>query len=83
MNKFDKNIKSINLNHKNLTELPSYVCDLKKLKILNLKFNDLTCLPDDIVKLKYLKIIDLSYNNFSEYEKMKTKKMLPNVDIYW
>ncbi|EAY31628.1 hypothetical protein M23134_05134 [Microscilla marina ATCC 23134] len=43
--------------------------------------NDLTKLPEEIKKLRNLKLLNLKFNNFSDEEKARIKKLLPNTEI--
>ena len=60
------NINSLDLSHKNLTEFPREICELKNLVELRLSYNQITKLPKAITKLTNLKGIDLRYNQFTE-----------------
>jgi Leucine-rich repeat (LRR) protein len=69
-----------------IKSLPDTIGKLKKLNVLNLKDNQLTSLPNSITNLDEenggeLYKINLSGNNFSDSEKEKIQKLLPNVEI--
>lgn len=67
----------------NLNNLPESICKLTNLKKLYLRGNNLTKLPNDIRMLSKLETLDLAYNNFSENEKTRIIKALPNCEIWW
>ena len=64
-----------------LTEIPPEVGNLSKLEVLDLFRNKLTTLPHQISKLKHLKKLILGENNFSESERSRISKLLPNCEI--
>lgn len=57
--------------------------NLTNLKQLALEAGNLKTLPEEIKLLKNLKQLNLGWNNFSEQEKAKIKKMLPDCDVYF
>ena len=61
--------------------MPSEIGNLSNLRYLSLRNNKITTLPNEIINLTNLKKLDLRENNFSEAEKEKISKMLPNCKI--
>jgi Leucine-rich repeat (LRR) protein len=77
-----KKLKSIQINFGHMfTSLPKEIGQLENLEYLNLYRNKLTTLPKEIENLKHLKNLVLGENNFSEEEKMRIKKLLPNCKV--
>jgi len=64
-----------------LTEIPKEIGKLEKLEYLDLWRNKLTTLPEEIKNLKKLKTLRLGENQFSNSEKERIKKLLPNCKI--
>jgi len=77
------NLHHLYLDTKDLTSLPPEIGKLANLTELNLDENNLTSLPPEIGKLANLTKLDLRRNNFSNEEKRKIKKLLPNCRILW
>jgi hypothetical protein len=80
------NLEFLLLRGNKIKSLPDTIGKLKKLNVLNLKDNQLTSLPNSITNLDEenggeLYKINLSGNNFSDSEKEKIQKLLPNVEI--
>jgi Leucine-rich repeat (LRR) protein len=75
------NLKVLYADGNLLRELPKGIGDLKKLEYLSLSGNALTKLPDEIKNLTALKHLHLENNQFSQEEKERIKKLLPQVDI--
>ena len=71
----------LSLNKNQLATLPKQIGNLVNLTELNLHENQLTTLPEEIKLLKNLTRLSLYGNNFSEEEKERIKKMLPNCEI--
>lgn len=61
----NKNIKTLDLSHQNLDEIPEYILELSSLESLNLSHNHLRELPQTIGKLKSLKALDISWNHIT------------------
>ena len=76
LEKFDLHLNKLEL-------LPESIGNLESLEYLILTGNKLTCLPESIKNIKKLKYLSLMNNNFSEEEKNKIRKILPNVEITW
>lgn len=66
-----------------LTEIPAEIGNLVRLEELDLFRNKLTTLPTEITNLKRLKKLILGENNFTENEKKRISKLLPNCEIHF
>lgn len=58
--------KSLDLSHKDLTELPPEIGQLAELKVLYLHHNRLSTLPVELFRLSNLELLDISDNQFNE-----------------
>jgi len=76
-------LEVLNISNNQLTTIPDDISKLVNLQALDLQQNKLSKLPDAISNLKKLKYLYLFQNNFSENEKQKIKKMLPDCEIYF
>jgi hypothetical protein len=76
-----KELRILILNFNQLTELPTEIGELKNLLYLDITSNKLTRLPDEIRYLTNLQELKLWRNNFSDAEKERIKKLLPNCVI--
>jgi hypothetical protein len=76
-----RNLKMLDLENNLLTEIPKEIKLLENLEGLYLSGNKLKTLPDELGELSNLKTITLINNNFTEAEKERLKKMLPEVKI--
>lgn len=74
-------LKKLDLGSNDIKILPVQIGNLKELQVLNLRFNNFKKLPIELQKLKKLKKLDLWGNSFSNEEKEKIKKLLPNCHI--
>jgi Leucine-rich repeat (LRR) protein len=77
------NLRVMTLNFNKLTEIPDSFGQLTSLLYLDLGDNNLTSLPKSFKYLTQLQELKLDDNNFSEKEKVKIKKMLPNCKIFF
>ncbi len=68
---------------RSLVEVPPEIGNLTNLEELDLFRNNLTNLPKEISNLKKLKLLKLGENNFSDFERNKIVKALPNCKIYF
>lgn len=57
-----KQVKKINLSHKNLKRIPDNVYSYTNLEKLDLSYNRISSIPCDILKLRKLRTLDLSFN---------------------
>lgn len=71
------------LNNNELQDLPKELGELKELKYLELGNNNLKNLPLEMKSLIKLEEMHLERNEFSEIEKERIKKMLPNCVIHF
>lgn len=78
-----ENLKILILNNNRLVELPKEIGKLKSLQYLELGNNNLKTLPKEIMNLKNLEEMHLERNKFSEEEKIRIKKLLPNCVIHF
>jgi Leucine-rich repeat (LRR) protein len=62
---YDINTKELNLNNKNITEIPESISKLSNLKYLYLRSNQLTAIQESISKLVSLKYLDLRHNQLT------------------
>ena len=75
------NLRVMTLNFNKLTEIPESFGQLTSLLYLDLGDNNLTTLPKSFKYLTQLQKLQLDDNNFSEKEKRKIRKMLPNCEL--
>lgn len=73
----------MDLSNQGIKEIPSEIEKFSNIQFLNLRNNFLKSLPKEISKLKKLRRLILIDNRFSDVEKAKVEKYLPNCDIYW
>lgn len=78
-----KNLRILILNFNSIQELPKEISELKNLLYLELGRNKLTRLPDEIKFLVNLQELHLEGNPFSDEEKLRTKKLLPNCIVHF
>lgn len=78
-----KNLKVLILNNNQLKELPKEMGKLTEIKYLELGNNYLNKLPTEMKYLIKLEEMHLERNKFSEQEKERIKKMLPNCVIHF
>jgi hypothetical protein len=76
-------LRILELKDCNLNKLPSSLGSFKKLEALNIRDNSILSLPKEMKKLKNLKKLVLTNGKFSEEEKARNKKLLPNVEIIY
>jgi len=69
------NLKVINLNDNNLTEIPINIRLFDQLKELYLRNNSIRIIPDEINQLYNLEILRLSYNHISNLENLNLKNI--------
>jgi Leucine-rich repeat (LRR) protein len=60
------NQKNIRLSFDNLTEVPSYIFDLKQVEELSIAYNNLTQIPEDIGKLSNLRSLEFQNNKIKK-----------------
>lgn len=77
------NLKILILNNNQLKELPKEIGKLTEIKYLELGNNYLSKLPIEMKYLIKLEEMHLERNDFSEQEKERIKKMLPNCVIHF
>lgn len=77
------NLKVLILNNNELQDLPKEIGQLKELKYLELGNNYLKNLPSEMKSLIKLEEMHLERNEFSEIEKERIRKMLPNCVIHF
>lgn len=58
-----KQVKKLNLSHKNLKTIPDNVYQYANLEKLDLSYNRIEVIPQEILKLKKLRTLDLAFNN--------------------
>lgn len=78
-----KNLRILILNFNSIQELPKEISELKNLLYLELGRNKITKLPEEIKFLVNLQELHLEGNPFSDAEKLRTKKLLPNCIVYF
>lgn len=78
-----KQLMFLDLSFNKLNALPSEIEQLQQLTSLSLAYNKLTTLPESIKNLTKLRVLYLLGNYFSEEEKEKIEKWLPNCRIQW
>lgn len=76
-----RELSQLILNNNQLKEIPENISQLDYLNELELKNNKLTSLPKSIKKMHALVSLKLQGNNFSEKEKSKIRKWLPDCEI--
>lgn len=77
------NLKILIINNNQLQSLPKQIGDLSNLLYLELGNNQLTSLPEEIKYLTNLQELHIERNRFSEEEKNRIKKLLPNCIIHF
>jgi len=76
-----KKVEDLTLYENSLTEFPIIVCEMESLIYLEIANNNLTKVPDDITKLKELKSLTLTENNFSDEEKERIRRLMPDCEV--
>jgi Leucine-rich repeat (LRR) protein len=76
-------LKYIDLSHNQFKTLPAVVLSLPNLERLDLRYNQITDLPDEIQQLKKLDVVYLFGNNFSESNRQKFRRLLPQTKFVW
>ncbi len=76
-----KRLKVLDLSNNRIETLPKTIIGLTRLEELNLENNQLEILPKFLYRLRKLKSLNLTGNNFSEEEKMRIRKELPQVQV--
>jgi Leucine-rich repeat (LRR) protein len=59
-------LESLDLGRNSLTEVPTFVKDLRQLQALSLQWNRLTVLPQFLSELQQLETLDLSFNRLTD-----------------
>lgn len=59
-------IESLYYSYQEVTEIPNWICELRRLSYLNLSHNKITEIPKNIQNLKGLKELNLDYNEIGE-----------------
>jgi Leucine-rich repeat (LRR) protein len=78
------NLEGLYLEGNKLNSIPESIGNLIKLRQLALADNQLSTLPESLKNLAGVLIqLTLEQNNFSDAEKEKIKKWLPNTEISW
>ncbi|WP_299466646.1 hypothetical protein [uncultured Microscilla sp.] len=77
----NRSLKLLQVYGKKFTSLPKEVGSLVQLDTMLLRGNDIKTVPNEIKNLQNLKLLDVSSNDFSDQEKARIKKLLPNTEI--
>jgi len=76
-------LKYLDLSHNQFKTLPAVVLSLPNLERLDLRYNQITDLPDEIQQLKKLDAVYLFGNQFSEANRQKFRRLLPQTKFVW
>ncbi len=76
-------LKFLDLSHNQFKSLPAVVLSFPDLERLDLRYNQITDLPDDIQKLSKLDAVYLFGNDFSEANRQKFRRLLPQTKFIW
>ncbi|TAE00478.1 MAG: leucine-rich repeat domain-containing protein [Bacteroidetes bacterium] len=76
-----KNLTDLDLQNNQLSHLPTEIGQLGNLIKLFLHCNQLSHLPAEIGQLENLRYLYLGGNQFSEQEKIRIRKLLPNCNV--